>query len=114
MDIHSIVITQKSAPQPPPSISITRGARGDYKITGEVLVGIEYKNEQLEVHINRAMKLAAVGKGGTSNPYIKIYLLPDSSKKSKLKTTIKKKTLNPVFNETLQVSYIYRWYNATL
>lgn len=88
---------------PPPSISITRGARGDYKITGEVLVGIEYKEGQLQVRINRAIKLAAVGKNGFSNPYIKIYLLPDSNKKSKLKTTVKKKTLDPVFNETLQV-----------
>ena len=88
---------------PPPSISITRGARGDYKITGEVLVGIEYKGGQLQVRINRAIKLAAVGKSGSSNPYIKIYLLPDSSKKSKIKTSIKKKTLDPIFNETLQV-----------
>lgn len=87
----------------PPSISITRGARGNYKITGEVLVGIEYKEGQLQVRINRAIKLATVGKGGSSNPYVKIYLLPDSSKKSKLKTSIKKKTLDPVFNETLQV-----------
>lgn len=67
-------------------------------------MGIEYKNDQLQVHINRAIKLAAVGKGGTSNPYIKIYLLPDASKKSKLKTSIKKKTVDPIFNETLQVS----------
>ena len=87
----------------PPSISISRGARGDYKITGEVLVGVEYKEGQLQVRLNRAIKLAAVGKSGTSNPYIKLYLLPDSSKKSKLKTSIKKKTLDPVFNETLQV-----------
>jgi Ca2+-dependent lipid-binding protein len=61
------------------------------------------------VHINRAIKLAAVGKGGTSNPYIKIYLLPDASKKSKLKTSIKKKTIDPIFNETLQVS-LHQYY----
>ena len=70
------------------------------------------------MHINRAIKLAAVGKGGTSNPYIKsgtsnpyikIYLLPDASKKSKLKTSIKKKTVDPIFNETLQVS-MHKYY----
>lgn len=35
--------------------------------------------------------------------YVKCYLLPDKSRQSKKKTTIKKKTINPVYNETLKV-----------
>uniref|UniRef100_A0A8C6NI10 Synaptotagmin-like protein 4 n=1 Tax=Nothobranchius furzeri TaxID=105023 RepID=A0A8C6NI10_NOTFU len=37
-----------------------------------------------------------------SNPYVKCYLLPDKSRQSKRKTSIKKKTTNPVYNETLK------------
>ncbi|XP_026688151.1 synaptotagmin 1-like [Diaphorina citri] len=36
--------------------------------------------------------------GGTSDPYVKVYLLPD--KKKKFETKVHRKTLNPVFNET--------------
>ena len=36
--------------------------------------------------------------------YVKTYLLPDKSKGSKRKTKIKKKTLDPVYQETLKVS----------
>lgn len=36
--------------------------------------------------------------GGTSDPYIKLYLHPD--KKKKLETKVHRKTLNPVFNES--------------
>lgn len=35
--------------------------------------------------------------GGTSDPYVKIYLLPD--KKKKYQTKVQRKTLNPEFNE---------------
>lgn len=36
--------------------------------------------------------------GGTSDPYVKVQLLPE--KKKKFDTKVHKKTLNPVFNET--------------
>lgn len=35
--------------------------------------------------------------GGTSDPYVKVFLLPD--KKKKYETKVHRKTLNPVFNE---------------
>ncbi|XP_072265761.1 synaptotagmin-like protein 1 [Pyxicephalus adspersus] len=38
----------------------------------------------------------------TSNPYVKCYLLPDKSVQGKRKTKVKKKTLDPLFNETLK------------
>jgi hypothetical protein len=37
--------------------------------------------------------------------YCKSYLLPDKSKGSKRKTTIRKGTTEPVFNETLRVCF---------
>lgn len=35
--------------------------------------------------------------------YVKTYLLPDKSNQSKKKTSVKKKTLNPVYDQTLKV-----------
>jgi len=40
--------------------------------------------------------------------YVKCYLLPDKSRQSKKKTSIKRNTVNPVYKETLKV----RLYNT--
>ena len=62
-----------------------------------------YKDGQLVVHVSRARGLAGANSNGFSDPYVKTYLLPDKSKHSKRKSTIKRKTLDPVYDETLQV-----------
>ena len=82
--------------------------QGGYSITGKLNVGIWYKQseEQLLVRINHAKGLSAVKENGSSDPYVKVFLLPDKSKLTKRKTTIQKKTLNPVYNETLKVCCI--------
>lgn len=43
--------------------------------------------------------------GGTSDPYVKVYLLPD--KKKKFETKVHRKTLNPIFNETFTFKVIF-------
>lgn len=53
--------------------------------------------QQLMVGIIQAAELPAMDMGGTSDPYVKVYLLPD--KKKKFETKVHRKTLNPVFNE---------------
>lgn len=53
---------------------------------------------QLTVGILQAAELPALDMGGTSDPYVKVFLLPD--KKKKYETKVQKKTLNPAFNET--------------
>ena len=84
--------------------SAAGGGKGDYDISGEVRFGVFYKDGQLVVHVSRAKGLAAANSSGFSDPYVKTYLLPDKSKHSKRKTTIKKNTLDPVYNEILKVS----------
>lgn len=53
---------------------------------------------QLTVGILQAADLISMDSGGTSDPYVKVQLLPE--KKKKYDTKVHKKTLNPVFNET--------------
>ena len=53
------------------SIYSEAGGKGDYDITGEVLVGVYYKNSQLHIHVERARGLAAADSNDYSDPYIK-------------------------------------------
>ncbi|XP_014064509.1 double C2-like domain-containing protein beta isoform X1 [Salmo salar] len=68
---------------------------------GRILVSLCYSPEKscLLVGIVRCAHLAAMDSNGYSDPFVKIVLQPDMGKKSKYKTTVKKKTLNPEFNE---------------
>uniref|UniRef100_A0A8C4SFN1 Synaptotagmin 3 n=1 Tax=Erpetoichthys calabaricus TaxID=27687 RepID=A0A8C4SFN1_ERPCA len=62
------------------------------------LLRYAYNTEQLVVKILKALDLPAKDANGFSDPYVKIYLLPD--RKKKFQTKVHRKTLNPVFNET--------------
>eukprot|EP00064_Thunnus_orientalis_P003771 superscaffoldBa00000321_g3782 len=68
---------------------------------GRILVSLCYNTEKgcLLVGIIRCAHLAAMDSNGYSDPFVKIILQPDMGKKSKYKTSVKKKTLNPEFNE---------------
>ncbi|KAM9210714.1 double C2-like domain-containing protein beta [Dugong dugon] len=68
---------------------------------GRILISLKYSSQKqgLLVGIIRCAHLAAMDANGYSDPYVKTYLKPDVDKKSKHKTTVKKKTLNPEFNE---------------
>nr|XP_020765493.1 double C2-like domain-containing protein beta [Odocoileus virginianus texanus] len=68
---------------------------------GRILVSLKYSSQKqgLLVGIVRCAHLAAMDANGYSDPYVKTYLKPDVDKKSKHKTAVKKKTLNPEFNE---------------
>ncbi|XP_078715415.1 synaptotagmin-9-like isoform X1 [Lampetra fluviatilis] len=68
-------------------------------------VRYDYEGEQLVVKINKAVDLPAKDFSGTSDPYVKIYLLPE--RKRKYQTKVHRKTLNPVFDETFQFGVPY-------
>uniref|UniRef100_A0A3Q2YH45 Synaptotagmin n=1 Tax=Hippocampus comes TaxID=109280 RepID=A0A3Q2YH45_HIPCM len=61
-------------------------------------IDYDFENTKLTVGILQAADLMSMDSGGTSDPYVRVLLLPD--KKKKFDTKVHKKTLNPVFNET--------------
>ncbi|XP_076586198.1 rabphilin-3A-like isoform X1 [Chaetodon auriga] len=68
---------------------------------GRILMSLMYSTQtnRLIVGVVRCVHLAAMDANGYSDPYVKICLKPDMGKKGKCKTQIKKRTLNPEFNE---------------
>lgn len=58
----------------------------------------DFQQGQLSVTVIQAEDLPGMDMSGTSDPYVKLYLLPE--KKKKVETKVHRKTLNPVFNET--------------
>lgn len=83
---------------------------GDYDsvdVSGDVVFSISYveRTQSLQVFIKECHGLASGDASRhISNPYVKCYLLPDKSRQSKRKTSIKRNTLNPVYQETLKYS----------
>ncbi|XP_029528262.2 uncharacterized protein LOC115136707 isoform X1 [Oncorhynchus nerka] len=81
------------------------GDYGGVEVQGNIQFSINYVQKLREFHIFVAQcrDLAAVDpKRGRSDPYVKSYLVPDKANIGKRKTSVKKKTLNPIFNELLR------------
>ncbi|XP_020034573.1 synaptotagmin-like protein 1 isoform X2 [Castor canadensis] len=76
---------------------------GVVQVRGSVHFALRYEPgaAELRVHVIQCQGLATARRR-RSDPYVKSYLLPD--KQSKRKTAVKKRNLNPVFNETLRYS----------
>lgn len=58
----------------------------------------DFQKAELSVGVIQGADLPGMDMSGTSDPYVKVYLLPE--KKKKYETKVHRKTLNPVFNET--------------
>uniref|UniRef100_A0A1I7VU70 Rabphilin-1 n=1 Tax=Loa loa TaxID=7209 RepID=A0A1I7VU70_LOALO len=68
---------------------------------GKICLSLLYNVQQgsLYVTIRRCVELLGMDKTGFSDPYVKVSLLPLTNKAHRQKTSTKKRTLNPEFNE---------------
>ncbi|KAK3096585.1 hypothetical protein FSP39_001493 [Pinctada imbricata] len=98
--LQSVDITEKEVPLykeiNPRHLKLRCGGRG------ELLVSLCYQPaaNRLTVVVLKARNLPKMDITGLSDPYVKIYLLYNNQRIAKKKTHVKKRTLNPVFNES--------------
>ncbi|XP_060785370.1 synaptotagmin-like protein 5 [Neoarius graeffei] len=87
------------------SVYSEMGDYGNARVSGEILLNISYsyKTGALNILVRECRCLATGDdRRQRTDPYVKTYLLPDKSRQSKRKTSIKSNTTDPVFNENLR------------
>ena len=72
---------------------------------GKIKLSLSYNagKEELSVTVHEARGLPGGDLPDPPDPYVKLYLLPERSKKSKQKTDAKKDTVTPTYDETFEV-----------
>lgn len=91
--------------------SLSEPLKGEPEDLGEVCISLRYvpARGRLTVIILEARNLRSMDAGGTSDPYVKIQLALDKRKWKKKKTSVKRITLDPYYNEsfTFDVPFEY-------
>ncbi|XP_072265102.1 synaptotagmin-like protein 3 isoform X2 [Pyxicephalus adspersus] len=104
------------------------GSTDSGNVSGEIEFALTYtlKTSTLEISIKGCKNLThGEEKKKKCNPYVKTYLLPDRSPASKMKTSVKKNTVDPIFNESLKYTidrsqletrtlHVSVWHSGTL
>uniref|UniRef100_A0A8C6XZ83 Synaptotagmin-like protein 2 n=1 Tax=Naja naja TaxID=35670 RepID=A0A8C6XZ83_NAJNA len=86
-------------------LSVYSGDFGSVDAQGLVQFALDYdeKNQEFQIFVSQCKDLAIVDeKKGRTDPYVKTYLLPDKARMGKRKTSVKKRTISPVYNEVLR------------
>ncbi|NXN37516.1 SYT1 protein, partial [Rhinoptilus africanus] len=98
VNLHAVSSSTTASLVQPEMEDLERGA--EPKGRGKLQYSLEYnfRAQELKVGVKQAAELKAMDSGGTSDPYVIVYLTSD--RKKKYETKVYRKTLNPVFNES--------------
>ncbi|XP_026466110.1 phosphatidylinositol 4-phosphate 3-kinase C2 domain-containing subunit beta isoform X2 [Ctenocephalides felis] len=78
-------------------------ARSDHSLlAGQLKLSLHYHRGTLTVMVHHARSLPLVAGGQEPNTYVKVYLKPDSSKVTKRKTKVVRRSCHPTFMEMLE------------
>ncbi|XP_071484880.1 synaptotagmin-6-like [Diadema antillarum] len=82
---------------------IVKGSSQEKADLGEVMFSLNYLPTacRLTLTVIKARNLKAMDITGASDPYVKVSLMSQGKRMKKKKTTVKKNTLNPVYNEAM-------------
>ncbi|KAJ6632932.1 hypothetical protein lerEdw1_014584 [Lerista edwardsae] len=86
-------------------LSVYSGDFGSVDTQGLVQFALDYdeKNREFQIYVSQCKDLAIVDeKKSRTDPYVKTYLLPDKARMGKRKTSVKKRTVSPIYNEVLR------------
>ncbi|PWA14600.1 hypothetical protein CCH79_00017624, partial [Gambusia affinis] len=74
------------------------------EVQGSIQFAVNYiqKIEEFQVFVVKCSGLAVTETKKTYDLYVKCYLVPDNTRLGKRKTTVKKKTFHPTYNEVLK------------
>ncbi|CAL8078707.1 unnamed protein product [Orchesella dallaii] len=98
-DMEELTENAEEQPEEEEKVSVQKLGKLQYRLE------YDFNANNLQVTVIQAEDLPALDMGGTSDPYVKVYLLPD--KKKKFETKVHRKTLNPIFNETFNFKLPY-------
>lgn len=87
--LHSLLIDEKEASKF--SIQLLPEEKATRPITGQIKLSLRFERDSLRVMVMHAKDLSPRSPGGSADPYVKLYLLPDPEKVTKIKTKIAKK-----------------------
>nr|CDJ91786.1 PDZ and C2 calcium-dependent membrane targeting domain containing protein [Haemonchus contortus] len=89
--------------RPEPRVSLLQEQNyGRGQIFGRIEISLYFSHveRQLTVRIERVADLPPRADGSPRNPYVKIFLLPDRSEKSRRQTTVLAEAITPIWNES--------------
>lgn len=81
---------------------VSKKQSSDYLGKMQYEMKYDFNTQTLSITVVQAMELPAMDMGGESDPYVKVYLIPETKGQKKFETKVHRKTLNPFFNETFQ------------